>query len=515
MSTARTIEAQRRIEFASRLANPEVRAPFKTWHVLEPSILVGDARTAPDPKTGIAMCGPLWQDGGPSLGEMRIGIIGSGETVQLAQQWLTRCRGAIAPEPGAKVDPVLFPSFPGMESATGFACRLEHPSALTEILSSGDLAKITRAADRDQAVEAAASILRDRMEALADRGVRPNLVLVALPEDVRAAAGAGRKQRRSGGRRRARGPSPQLSLNFLDPRPQEPFATSRTLHRVVKAEGMRFAIPTQLAWPRTFAGGAHVQDDATRAWNFCAAAYYKAGGIPWRVTGLDPGTCYVGISFYRPVGADDHLQTSMAQAFSDRGEGTVLRGAPVEWDPRRGPPTLTRENARTLLRDVLAQYEKHHRRKPTRAVVYKSSRIADEEVQGFQDALGGVVPYHDFLSIVPSNLRFMRAGKEPPIRGTVIEIEQNRYVVYTRGYVPYLGVYPGLRIPQPLDVRHHGTRPVTDVVREILALSRLNWNSADFASSEPITLGFARSVGLVLSELPDDIEPQTAFRYYM
>lgn len=513
MSTARNTHAQRRSEFASRLAHPDVRAPFRTWHVPEPSILVGDGKTAPDPKAGIAMWGPLWQGDGPSLGEMRIGIIGSGETVQLAQQWLTRCRRAI--EPVSSADPVLFPSFPGMESETGFACRMDFPPVLAEVLPSGDLARITRAPDRDHAVEAAASILRDRMDALSDRAVRPSLVIVALPEDVRAAAGAGRGPRRAGvGRRRAK-PTPQLSLNFLDPRTPEPFAHSRTLHRVVKAEGMRVGIPTQLAWPRTFLGGNRVQDDATRAWNFCVAAYYKAGGIPWRVSGLDSGTCYVGISFYVPVGADDHLQTSMAQAFSDRGEGTVLRGAPVDWDPHRGPPTLPRDHACKLLRDVLAQYEKHHRRTPTRAVVYKSSRMADEELQGFQDALGGAVPYYDFLSIVPSHIRFLRAGKEPPIRGTVIEVEQNRYVVYTRGYIPYLGVYPGLRIPVPLDVRHHGTRPVTDVVRELLALTRLNWNSADFASSEPITLGFARSVGLVLSELPEDIEPETAFRFYM
>lgn len=71
-----------------------------------------------------------------------------------------------------------------------------------------------------------------------------------------------------------------------------------------------------------------------------------------------------------------------------------------------------------------------------------------------------------------------------------------------------------MRIPVPLDVRHHGTRSVTDVVREILALTRLNWNSADVESPEPITLGFARSVGLVLSELHDGIEPETVFRYH-
>jgi hypothetical protein len=33
-----------------------------------------------------------------------------------------------------------------------------------------------------------------------------------------------------------------------------------------------------LIWPASLVGGADVQDDATRAWNFCTAIYYKAGG---------------------------------------------------------------------------------------------------------------------------------------------------------------------------------------------------------------------------------------------
>lgn len=512
--TAPRSATARRAALATALSHPNVRAPFRTWHVPEPAILVGQGQMAPDPKAGLAQWGPWQGKDGAALGEMKIGIIGTGDTIQLAQQWLQRCRGRIDPHPDT--DPVLFPSFPGMESESGFSCRLETPSAMTETLTPLDVTRIVKAPDRDHAVEEAARILRERMEALAERDVRPSIILVALPEEVRKAAGGGRRHFRKGrNKSRPKPASSQLTLNFLDPRPVEPFGHSRTLHRVIKAEGMRVGIPTQLAWPAALEGGPRVQDEATRAWNLCTAAYYKAGGVPWRVDGLDAGTCYVGVSFFKPVGAPSYLQTSMAQAFSDRGEGTVLRGAPLEHDPQDGPPTLPREHARDLLEKVLALYEKHHRRKPSRVVVYKSSRMQASELAGFGDALGDAVPYYDFLSLGPSKVRFLRQGHEPPIRGTVIELEPRRYIVYTRGYVPYLGVYPGLRIPQPLEVRHHGTRPVTDVVRELLALSRLNWNSADFASAEPITLGFARNVGLVLSEMPGDIEPQTAFRYYM
>ena len=62
---------------------------------------------------------------------------------------------------------------------------------------------------------------------------------------------------------------------------------------------MVHGIPVQLAWQVTLEGGPTVEDDATRAWNFWTGVYYKSGGVPWRVTGLERGTCYVGVAFYR------------------------------------------------------------------------------------------------------------------------------------------------------------------------------------------------------------------------
>jgi hypothetical protein len=43
----------------------------------------------------------------------------------------------------------------------------------------------------------------------------------------------------------------------------------------------------------------------------------------------------------------------------------------------------------------------------------------------------------------------------------------------------------------------------------------MNWNSADFASAEPITWGFSRKIALILSELPADVTPERSFSFYM
>jgi hypothetical protein len=89
--------------------------------------------------------------------------------------------------------------------------------------------------------------------------------------------------------------------------------------------------------------------------------------------------------------------------------------------------------------------------------------------------------------------------------------------VYSREYIPYFGTYPGAYVPNPLEVlEHFGDASDLDIAREILAHTKLNWNSADFSSGFPITLEFAECVAEILSELDDDrIRPNEKYRYYM
>ena len=54
--------------------------------------------------------------------------------------------------------------------------------------------------------------------------------------------------------------------------------------------------------------------------------------------------------------------------------------------------------------------------------------------------------------------------------------------------------------------------------KEILALTKLNWNSAKFYIKAPITIAFSRRVGGILREIPPDMDPKeigTKFKFYM
>jgi hypothetical protein len=506
-TTSRT--DQTRVDLQDLLRQPAT--DFSSFHVPEPSLVFGNGQLAPDPKLGLRAYGPCLDPGEEPVSQIRVGVIGTGQTIDMMLRWLELVRSEVTPDVGSKVDPFLFPSFPGMTESPGFNCDLSAPRSISETIPPGEIARCLGAETRDLAVDYMGRAISERLDVLGDKDKPPNIVVIALPNTVRDKAGSGR--RRAPRRRGSTENAAQMVLAFLDEK--RPESASRTLHRVIKAEGMRHGLPTQLAWEPTLTGGAGVQDAGTRAWNFCTALYYKAGGLPWRAAGLAPDTCYIGISFFRSIYDASALHTSMAQAFSDRGEGFVLRGATFDWDRRQGPPVLPPDLGKRLMAQVIDQYQRHHGRPPARVVVHKSSGFGEPEMDGMHAGVAGV-PYVDFLAVRRSAIRFLRVGEEPPLRGSVVQIDDRRYIVYTRGYVPFLKLYPGLRIPRPLDIVHaRGGSSIRDLLTELFALTRLNWNSADFASAEPITLAFSRRIGLILSELPADVIPHRSFRFYM
>ncbi len=96
-------------------------------------------------------------------------------------------------------------------------------------------------------------------------------------------------------------------------------------HDLFKAKAMALRKPTQIVLPATFNMGKKskptkrkpqtLQDEATRAWNFYTALYYKALGTPWRLIrdARDLATCYIGISFYRTLDPSKILTIKLSQ----------------------------------------------------------------------------------------------------------------------------------------------------------------------------------------------------------
>jgi hypothetical protein len=224
----------------------------------------------------------------------------------------------------------------------------------------------------------------------------------------------------------------------------------------------------------------------------------------------------VGVSFYKSL--DRHaLLSSVAQVFNERGEGVVVRGGAAtisKWDLQ---PHLPKDHAFELLRDALARYWDVHRTFPARIVLHKSSRFDVNEQEGFAAALEDKkISTHDFLWLSRSSTKLYRAGKYPPLRGTMLTLDDREMVLYTRGSVDFFETYPGRYVPVPIRVTSESTEQTQRfLAREILSLSKMNWNKTQFDGVEPVTLQAARKCSNILRYCSEGRQIEPRYSFYM
>jgi hypothetical protein len=248
------------------------------------------------------------------------------------------------------------------------------------------------------------------------------------------------------------------------------------------------------------------------------ALYYKANHRPWRVSRNPTNlhTLFVGISFYRTLDRNT-LQTSVAQVYDERGEGVIVRGKPVEVSKEDRKPHLSSRDACDLLAAALNAYRSEHRHPPARVALHKSSSYTGDEVAGFQSATQSAgLEMIDMLVVGKSLSRLFRDGIYPPLRGTMLSLDKNTHLLYTRGSVPYFSTYPGMYVPRPLKFQIvQAEETPRRLAEELLALTKLNWNNTQFDGSDPITMRVAEQVGKVLKYVPEGDVLQPRYSFYM
>ncbi len=81
--------------------------------------------------------------------------------------------------------------------------------------------------------------------------------------------------------------------------------------------------------------------------------------------------------------------------------------------------------------------------------------------------------------------------------------------------MPWWNEYPGMHIPAPLEIGSASPTDMKERSKEILTLTKMNWNSSDGISRFPITILFARRVGELMCELSDNATPKPSYRFYI
>lgn len=457
----------------------------------EPSLEFASDRLHLCPKHGITLFGPRSLDMGKRHPEtIRVGFIGTGESIESARRWLELCSEGV---PGDDKNYL----FPGFKVDRGFFSELSFEDEIIEKLTFRETESLGQHRTRREQFEQTVALLGDKLRLLAQRDRSPEYVILALPKNLVKAYGKVDYDNGSVGQ------------------------IHRDLRRAIKAVAMKYRLPTQILLQRTTEATPNSKDVdhlSRCAWNFFTGLYYKVGGIPWMPSGLNSGTCYVGISFHRVPGSKNASYfTGLAQAFDEQGNGLVLRGQDFVWDVSKhgNSPHMPAQIAEELISLVLKRYRDEMKQSPRQVVIHKTTEYWPEERQGLQAALQGINQF-DLVAVRPTeDIRFLRDARYPILRGSYISVGE-MHLLYTTGYISTLQAFPHGHVPLPLKLTDHvGDSSIKDILRELMVLTKMNWNSANFGGLLPITLRFSKLVGDIMKEIPRNVDPLPQFKYYM
>jgi hypothetical protein len=472
------------------MASNVIGLTIRSQYLGEPKLVFADAREHVDPKLGISRFGPKsYSPRRRHPVNVRVGFIGTADTIAATRDWITKSAEGV---PGD----AKHPEFPGCMADRGYFSDLEFDTDWNAQLYQNDVEKILAIRRSRDRFERLLLLLETKLRFLSQKDRPPEYIVVAMPDELYRQC---------------------HTVNYRD---RHLGKVHRDLRWAFKAIAMQYRIPTQLIRQQTIDG--RDKDHPSKiAWNFFAGLYFKAGGFPWGPTGLTPGTCYIGIAFYRALGSTvSTMHTSLVQAFDEHGEGLVLRGPEFNWNAKEEgskSPHLNEEQAQNLLDIALDRYKDETGQTPKRVVVHKSSRFWPDERNGFRNALKDRVTKFDLVSLETrqSAVRLLPPSMYPPLRSTRFTVGDIDYL-YTTGFLADLGQYHSTHVPSPIQVTDHigQDTPRETLLREILVLTKMNWNSARLGEKEPITLRFSHWVGDIMRELPVDVESLPQFKFY-
>ena len=490
---------------------------ISVWDLPAPALEFGGKGEYLDPKRGLLHEGPFsLRFGVAHKSQVRVGVVGTAKSMAEGAAWLERCKKTIAAN--AKNE-AMYPDFPGFEGA--FKSSLDVDSRW-QLEIDGRAIERALKMDARARFETLLDLYGAEIERLSKLDVRPDLAVCCIPPEVITSSHhllniPTPRERKALRRKIGTADAAQLSLfDEWDFEEKVEDLLYRDFRRALKARAMLARLPIQLGTSHLFQDSESNQDPATRAWNVSVAIFYKAGGIPWRLKIDGPETCFVGISFHHLFTNRRHLvYSSLAQAFSSDGDGFALRGDAVPWTKDQDRhPHLSSDQAGKLITEVLDEYRKRTGVDPVRVVLHKTSNFDQAERTGFLAAMRRT-PQVELINLMPSEFRLVQRDAYPPRRGTLCRVNRDSVYLFTTGYIPDWGTYPGPHIPAPIRIVTDPGVDVYRVAREVLGLSRMNWNTARDTSGQPITLRFAREIGGIMAEVGASAQPHPSYRFYM
>lgn len=521
-----------------------------TFHFLgEPLLEFGQGQTAEDPHDGLALFGPAE----PRNQLPDNIVIGTSQGVELWKEW---CAALNAP--AACVDPSrhrAWPPFPGYDVAFGTSW----PAPVRSYTVNATLlSEASRKADKQDRAFAVANLYMEQVERLGKLDARPALAICVVPDEVyencRPNSSVARAKRSDDGRSKDQknfltqaiddrksgqarmfdeeDPTVAAALEEMDAF-EEARGLSSDFRRQLKGRMMGHELPVQIIKESTLRitplvrnGEPGTNPLSDRLWNFGTAVYYKCGAKPWKTPWARDGVCYVGLAY--KLTENGKKACCAAQMFLDSGDGVVFVGEFGPWYSREtGEFHLPPEKAEALLRGTIETYKQEDGRPLKEIFLHAHSGIDLQEYEGFlracplgvklvairvrQDRGGQRLYRYD------EHPDTVKRGQHPVQRGVFWQRTPRHGLLYTNGFKARIATYDGFEVPVPLAITiQHGDGDILQVARDILGLTKLNYNSCQLGEGRPITVKYSDRVGEILLANPGLLPEKWKhnFKYY-